>query len=147
MRWERSSGHVVSDDPELLDLARIAHWLADDAYWALGRPAELVMRSFANSVPIGLYDAAGEQLGCCRWVTDRATFAWLCDVYVAPEARAGGLGTWMVACASDHPAVAGTRALLATRDAHGLYAKFGFEPLPAPERWMVRDRRTDPAAS
>jgi GNAT superfamily N-acetyltransferase len=82
--------------------------------------------------------ASGAQVGYARVVTDESTFAWLCDVYIAPEARGKGLGTALVAAIRDHLAPFGLRRiLLATADAHGVYAKVGFEPLAAPEKWMA----------
>ena len=84
------------------------------------------------------------QVGFARMVTDLATFAWLCDVYVLDEHRGGGLGTAMVRLIVEHPAVGDIRLqLLGTADAHGLYARFGYTPLAEPARWMVR-RRADP---
>jgi GNAT superfamily N-acetyltransferase len=139
MEWRRDDGHLISDDPARLDLPRVARWLREDAYWALGRTQETVERSIEQSLNLGLYRPDGEQAGFCRWVTDQTTFAWLCDVYVEPSARRDGLGTWLVATATGHPAVRGVRRqLLATLDAHELYARFGFTPLPEPERWMER---------
>lgn len=76
------------------------------------------------------------QVGFCRWVTDRATFAWLCDVFVDTPHRSRGLGVFLVRTAMEHPDVAGLRLVLGTRDAHELYRRFGFDALAAPERWM-----------
>jgi GNAT superfamily N-acetyltransferase len=141
VEWLRDDGHVISDEEARLDVARVAGWLREDAYWALGRTQETVERSITHSVNLGLYRPDGDQVGFCRWVTDRATFAWLCDVYLEPSARGGGLGTWLVATAVEHPAVRGVRRqLLATLDAHGLYAQLGFTPLAEPDRWMERRR-------
>jgi GNAT superfamily N-acetyltransferase len=139
VRWARGDGHEISDDPARLDVDLIARWLAEESYWATGRAREVVARSLEHSVNLGLYEPRGAQVAFCRWVTDRATFAWLCDVFVDREARGRGLGTWLVEVAIDHPDVRGLRRqLLATHDAHGLYARFGFTPLGTPERWMER---------
>ena len=142
----RRSGHLVSTDPSLLDLDAVERFLRD-SYWAPDRPRHTIERSVAASLPFGLYrDDAGAltQVGFARVITDRATFAWLCDVYVAETARGAGLGTWLVACVLEHPDLRELkRILLATRDAHGLYAKLGFGPLAAPDRWMER-RRDEP---
>jgi GNAT superfamily N-acetyltransferase len=141
MEWRRSDGHEISDDAGRLDVASVARWLHDDAYWSRGRPRETVERSIEHSLNLGLYRPDGEQVGFCRWITDRATFAWLCDVYVVPVARHGGLGTWLVATAVDHPQIRDLkRQLLATLDAHGLYERFAFTPLREPGRWMERLR-------
>ena len=88
---------------------------------------------------VGAYFAEGEQVGFARMVTDLATFAWLADVYVVDEVRGSGLGTAMVQTIVEHPDVASIkRQVLATRDAHGLYARFGYESLSEPDRWMFR---------
>ena len=139
MEWHRGDGHVVSDDAARLDLPRVSRWLREDAYWAVGRSHETVERAVAHSLNLGLYRPSGDQAGFCRWITDQATFAWLCDVYVEQAARHAGLGTWLVETAVEHPAVGGLRRqLLATADAHGLYARFGFASLQEPARWMER---------
>src|SRR4051794_24054144 len=113
MEWVRD-GYVVSDDRDRLDVDQVWRWL-DASYWAAGRPLAVVEQSIASSVCLGLYDAASHQVGFCRWVTDTATFAWLCDVVVDEAVRGTGLGTWMVARAVEHPAVRGVRRqMLAT---------------------------------
>lgn len=132
----------LSEDPADLDMERVARWISTDAYWAKGRTAEVIQRSFANSFPAGLYTAGGTQVAVARIVSDRTTFAWLCDVYVDRDHRGRGLGTmlaeWTVAWAERHQV---KRIMLATLDAHGVYAKVGFAPLGHPERWMEVDRR------
>ncbi|MBT2405195.1 MULTISPECIES: GNAT family N-acetyltransferase [unclassified Streptomyces] len=136
---ELPGGCEISADPARLDAEVIHQWLSEDAYWALGRSREKQDAAIAGSLNFGVYDSAsGAQLGYARVVTDRATFAWLCDVYVAPGARGKGLGTALAAAARDHLAAYGLRrVLLATADAHAVYAKVGFEPLGTPEKWMV----------
>jgi GNAT superfamily N-acetyltransferase len=131
--------YEISTDPARLDVPRIHRWLSTDAYWALGRTLAKQEAAIAGSLNFGAYHAeSGEQHGYARVVTDRATFAWLCDVYVVPAARGQGLGTTLVAAARDHLAPFGLRRiLLATHDAHGVYAKLGFEPLGNPDRWMA----------
>jgi len=138
MRWPGPDGYWASDEADLVDVARVHHWLCDQSYWAEGRSYDVTVRSLAGSLTVGLYGADGDQVGVCRFVTDGATFAWLCDVFVDPAVRGGGLGTFLVATAVAHPAVAGLRLVLGTRDAHELYRRFGFEELAAPERWMER---------
>jgi GNAT superfamily N-acetyltransferase len=128
MRWNAPGGDWVSDDPTLIDAGLVHRWLRDHSYWANDRTYEQVERSIRHSLALGLYDTTDRQIGVCRWVTDEATFAWLADVFVEPAARGHGRGTFLVATAVAHPGVAGLRLqLLGTRDAHGLYAKFGFE--------------------
>ncbi|MGK5445666.1 GNAT family N-acetyltransferase [Micromonospora sp. URMC 105] len=136
----RDDGYLLSTDPDRIDLDRVYRWLSTDAYWALGRSRETVAASFAGSIPYGVY-ARGEQVAVARVITDRATFAWLCDVYVAPQERGRGLGTWLATAVRDHLAGLGVRRiLLATLDAHGVYAKVGFHPVE-PGRWMELDHR------
>lgn len=133
-----SDAYEISTDPGRLDVPRIHEWLSTDAYWSLGRPLDTVERSIRHSLNFGVYDADGTQAGYARVVTDQATFAWLCDVYIARPARGRGLGVQLVRAVRDHLAPLGLkRVLLATEDAHGLYAKFGFAPLTNPERWMA----------
>ncbi|MFD5872295.1 GNAT family N-acetyltransferase [Streptomyces sp. NPDC060322] len=134
---ERS--YEISDDPTRLDAARVHHWLSTDAYWALGRTREKQDRMMAGSLNFGAYEvASGEQAAYARVVTDRASFAWICDVYVDPAARGHGLGTRLVTTIRDELSPLGVRRfLLATKDAHGVYARLGFTPLPEPDMWMV----------
>jgi GNAT superfamily N-acetyltransferase len=140
MRWDAPNGDWVTDDRSLIDVALVHHWLHDLAYWARGRTLEQVDRSIRRSLTLGLYDAGDQQIGVCRWVTDEATFAWLADVFVDPDRRGQGHGTFLVATAMAHPAVTGLRLqLLGTRDAHRLYAKFGFVAA-SPDMIMERRR-------
>jgi GNAT superfamily N-acetyltransferase len=134
----REDGYEVSTDPARLDLDLVHRWLSTDAYWALGRPRAIVERSVAGSANYGLYRSSDRrQVGFARAVTDEATFAWLCDVYVDRAERGAGLGTWLVSVALDDLRSKGVRRLLlATADAHGVYAKLGFTPLAEPARWM-----------
>jgi GNAT superfamily N-acetyltransferase len=130
-------GYTLSTDPGRMDLDQVHTWLSTDAYWALGRPRDVVERGFAGSLAFGVYRPDGVQVAVCRAVSDWATFAWLCDVYVDRAERGRGLGTWMVGVACEEVGARGVRRiLLATNDAHGVYAKFGFVPLTNPERWM-----------
>ncbi|WP_327346869.1 GNAT family N-acetyltransferase [Streptomyces europaeiscabiei] len=132
-------GYEISDDPDRVDVGRVHHWLSTDAYWALGRPREKQEGAIRGSLNLGVYEeGSGEQVAYARVVTDRATFAWLCDVYVDPSARGKGLGTALVAAVREHLRPYGLRrVLLATHDAHGVYAKLGFEPLAKPDQWMA----------
>jgi len=138
----RDDGYLLSTDPDRLDLARVHQWLSADAYWAMGRDRDTVERAFAGSIPFGVYRPGdGRQVAVARVVTDRATFAWLCDVYVDRAERGRGLGTWLAGAVRDHLADLGVRRIvLATNDAHGVYAKVGFTPV-LPERWMEYDGR------
>jgi GNAT superfamily N-acetyltransferase len=119
-----------------------------DAYWALGRSLETVTASVANSECYGVYAPDGSQVGIARVVTDGATFAWLCDVYIDRGSRGLGLGTWLAtSIAADVQARGVRRLVLATADAHEVYRKAGFTELVKPERWMEIDRRQDAAPS
>jgi len=131
-------GYEISSDPSRLDAELIHRWLSQDAYWALGRSREKQDRAMASSVNFGAYASiSGTQVGYARAVTDHATFAWLCDVYIARPDRGKGLGSALVVAVRDYfgPYDLG-RILLATTDAHAIYAKAGFEPLTRPEKWM-----------
>jgi len=138
----RVSDYRLSEDPADLDMDRVVRWISTDAYWAKGRTREVIERSFANSFPVGLYTPGGVQAAVARIVSDRATFAWLCDVYVDADHRGRGLGTmladWAVAWIERCDI---KRIILATVDAHGVYAKAGFAPIGHPEYWMEIDRR------
>ncbi|MGW1781072.1 GNAT family N-acetyltransferase [Streptomyces sp. NPDC002143] len=134
-----AEGYEISADPARIDAERVHRWLSTDAYWALGRERDKQDRAIAGSLNFGVYDtASGEQVGYARVVTDLATFAWLCDVYVDPAARGKGLGTALVAAVRDHLRPHGVRRLLlATHDAHGVYEQVGFEALEKPDQWMA----------
>ncbi|MBL8058033.1 MAG: GNAT family N-acetyltransferase [Anaerolineales bacterium] len=137
----RRAGFLISTDPARLDVPALHAFLSERAYWALGRPLAVVERSVQHSLCFGLYAAAGgSQIGFARVVTDYATFAWLCDVFVLEAYRGQGLSKWLIETIVAHPDLAGLRRfLLATRDAHGLYQRYGgFTPLQAPERWLER---------
>jgi GNAT superfamily N-acetyltransferase len=136
----REDGYEVSDDPARLDLPRIAAFLRE-AYWSTGVPPEVVERSIEHSLPFGLYAPGGAQAGFARVTSDRAVFAYLCDVFVLPEHRGRGLGVWLVECVLAHPELQGLRRwYLATADAHELYRRFGFREAAEPGRHMYLDR-------
>ncbi|MEV7079849.1 GNAT family N-acetyltransferase [Streptomyces sp. NPDC093516] len=132
-------GYEISTDSSRVDAERVHRWLSTDAYWALGRPREKQDRAIEGSLNFGVYDtASGEQVAYARAVTDRATFAWLCDVYVDPSVRGKGVGTALVTAVREEVRSYGVRrVLLATHDAHGVYEKIGFAPLARPDHWMV----------
>jgi GNAT superfamily N-acetyltransferase len=137
----REDGLELSTDPGRLDLDRIHRWLSVESYWAASRPRDVVERSIAGSLSVGVYDG-DIQIAYGRVVTDRATFAWICDVFVDDPARGRGIGGWLMRAIVDHLHSLGVyRMLLATRDAHEVYRGFGFEPLPDPTMWMIRTPR------
>jgi N-acetylglutamate synthase-like GNAT family acetyltransferase len=133
----RKDGFEISTDPAQIDVAAVHGFLAA-SYWAQGIPRATVERSIQHSLCFGIYREK-QQAGFARVITDRATFAYLADVFVVPEFRGRGLSKWLMECISAHPELQGLRRWsLITRDAHGLYRQFGFQPLSAPERWMEK---------
>jgi GNAT superfamily N-acetyltransferase len=134
-------GYQISTDKARLDVALIHEFLSCSTYWAEGRSFEIVQRSIEHSLCFGVYRGA-QQVGFARVVTDQATFAWLCDVFVVEAHRGQGLGKWLVECIVAHPDLQTLRVfLLATRDAHELYRRNGgFQGIAAPERLMARRR-------
>jgi GNAT superfamily N-acetyltransferase len=140
LEWSSADGYVVSTDPSRLDIDRIHHFLST-AYWSTGIPREVVERSIANSLSFGLYAPSGEQTGFARVVSDRATYAYLGDVYVETTHRGHGLGTFLISCVVAHPELQGLRRwALATTDAHGLYARHGFRPPTNPKSHLFIER-------
>jgi ribosomal protein S18 acetylase RimI-like enzyme len=141
MAYERrQDGFTVSTDPALLDLDAIHEALAQ-AYWSEGIPRHIVERGLRASLCFGLYAGEGRQAGLARVITDAATFAYLCDVYVLPELRGRGLGKFLLRSVMEHPDLQGLRRFsLVTRDAHELYRSFGFTEIENPERHMAISR-------
>jgi GNAT superfamily N-acetyltransferase len=134
--FARRGPYFLSTDSSLLDVSFIHAFLSEHSYWAPGIPREIVERSLKNSLCFGLFHES-RQVGFARLVTDRATFAWLGDVFVIDAHRGQGLGVWMIESLLTHPDLQGLRRmLLGTRDAHGLYARFGFTPLADPSRFQ-----------
>jgi GNAT superfamily N-acetyltransferase len=132
--WQRD-GYLISTDPRRIDL-ELVHRVLAQSYWATGIPRETVRRSIEGSLVFGLYHQ-DRQIGFARAVTDRATFAYVADVFVLDEFRGRGLGAWLMATMVAHPDLQGLRRwVLLTRDAHGLYRKFGFTEVAKPERYM-----------
>jgi GNAT superfamily N-acetyltransferase len=131
----RHGSFLISTDPARLDVGAIHAYLSR-SYWAAGIPIETVERSILGSLCFGLFDGP-RQIGFARAVTDRATYAYLADVYVLEAYRGRGLGKWLIGVVMAHPDLQGLRRFaLATRDAHGLYAPFGFAPLQRADRHM-----------
>lgn len=130
------NGYTLSTDRARLDVPAIHRFLANTSYWAQGIPLAVVQKSIENSLCFGIYYQE-QQVGFARIITDYATFAWLGDVFILEEHRGKGLSKWLMECITGHPELQRLRTwLLATRDAHGLYAQFGFKPLSSPERFM-----------
>ena len=128
----------ISTDPARMDVRAIHAYLSGESYWARGVPLDVVERSVKHSLCFGIFDGAA-QVAFARVVTDRATFAYLCDVYVLEAYRGRGLGKRLMGEIDAHPELQGLRRWsLVTRDAHGLYAQFGFVTPARPERYMER---------
>jgi GNAT superfamily N-acetyltransferase len=132
--------YCISTDQAWLDRDFIHQWLTHVSYWAQGRSRDAVDTSIEHSMCFGVYEG-DRQIGFARLVADHATFAWLCDVFIAESHRGRGLGKWLIACITEYANEHFPHALLllATRDAHGLYRNYGgFAPLENPEKWMSR---------
>jgi GNAT superfamily N-acetyltransferase len=126
---------TISTDPARLDLDAILDFFTR-AYWTLGRPPEKTERALANSLVFGVYEGE-KQIGIARVVSDYSIVAYLCDVFIHEDYRAYGLGKWLIETVMSHPDLQGLRRwTLVTRDAHGLYKQYGFEPLADPNGWM-----------
>jgi N-acetylglutamate synthase-like GNAT family acetyltransferase len=123
----------ISTDPSLLDTDVICNYLSGESYWAKNIPRDVVEKSIANSLCFGIYNN-NKQIGFARLVTDKATFAYLADVFILSEYRGTGLSKWLIQVIHAHPELQGLRRwVLGTRDAHGLYEQFG---------WTVFDEDT-----
>jgi len=145
-RTRRAPGFKISTDPRRLDL-RMVHQFLTKAYWSPGIPLGLVRRSIKGSLPVGVYDGR-RQVGFARVITDYATYAYIADVFVLEEYRGRGLSKLLMKSIMSHPKLQGLRRWsLVTRDAHGLYKQFGFQPLASPERYMEIVRRDVYASS
>ena len=138
MEWRRGE-LVISTDPARLDLD-VVHGFLSRSYWGEGIPRKTVERSVANSLAFGVYHLAAEgekQVGFGRVITDRATFAYLSDIFILEVYRGQGLGAWLVESMLAHPDLQSLRRwALVTRDAHSLYRRFGWGPVANPGGWM-----------
>jgi GNAT superfamily N-acetyltransferase len=136
MIWTRET-RTISDEPERLQLEVVVEYLAR-AYWSNQRPRAVIEKSLKNSLCFGVYENE-TQIGFARVVSDHATFAYLADVFILESHKGHGLGKWLVQTILEHPELQGLRRwILATRDAHGLYAQFGFTALENPDRYMTK---------
>jgi len=135
--WRRGE-FLVSTDPASIDVEAVHRWLSEESYWVPGIPLDVVRRGVESSLNFGLYDGE-RQVGLARIISDYATFAYVCDVFVLEAYRGRGLGVWLMECVAQHPHLQGLRRwMLGTRDAHTLYEKTGFAPVAAPDRWMEK---------
>jgi GNAT superfamily N-acetyltransferase len=135
--------YTISTDPALLDVDAIYGYLSR-SYWATGRPRPIAELSLRHSLNFGVYHNASHhcaQVGLARVITDYATFVYVCDVFILEKHQGNGLGKWLIETMTNDPALQNVRRfMLATRDAHGLYAQFGFTAPAKPEIWMERVR-------
>ena len=130
-------GYVVSTDKSKIDVETVHDFLSR-SYWAENIPLDVVRKSIENSLCFGMYHEE-KLVGFARAISDFATFAYLADVFILPEERGKGLSKWLIGIILEHPQLQGLRRFtLATRDAHGLYAQFGFSLFDKPERWMQK---------
>jgi GNAT superfamily N-acetyltransferase len=121
-----------------IDLDRVHHWIARKSYWAGQMPRQVFDRAIGGSLCFAAI-AGGATVGFCRVITDRATFAYVADVFVDPDHRGRGIGKGLMRAVMAHPELQDLRRwLLVTADAHGLYAHQGFQALATPERFMER---------
>ena len=129
-------GYTISTDQDELDVELIYGFIST-SYWATGIPRHTMAKAIENSLCFGVYAANGQQIGFARVISDKATFAYLADVFIVDAHRGKGLSKWLVATIIAHPELQGLRRMmLGTADAHGLYAPFGFSAIAEPERFM-----------
>ena len=137
MHWTREK-YLITTDPAAVDIDVVHHYLSTESYWAKGIPRETVARAVQHSICFSVLQE-GALVGFARVTSDHATVAYMGDVFVLPAHRGRGIATWLMECITSHPDLQGLRRwMLATADAHGLYAKFGFTPMKAPARWMEK---------
>ena len=138
IRWNKND-YFISTDISLLDMDYTHHYLCHQSYWAKDVPIDVVKRSIENSVCFGVFEN-NRQIGFGRVITDKATFGYLCDIFIDPDYRGRGLSKWLVQTMLDHPELQGFRNwVLGTLDAHSLYEKFGFIVHPEPQRMMRKN--------
>jgi GNAT superfamily N-acetyltransferase len=134
MTWTKDD-FTISTEKDIIDVEYV-HQFLTRCYWATGIPIEIVKRSIAGSMCFSVFHS-GQQIGFARVITDEATFAYLGDVFIDEKFRSKGLSKWLIEVITGYENLQGLRRfMLATRDAHGLYAQFGFTPLTNVERWM-----------
>jgi N-acetylglutamate synthase-like GNAT family acetyltransferase len=137
MHWQKDE-FTISTENNKLDIPCVHAYLSERSYWAQGIPVETVRASIEGSLCFGVYERE-KQIGFARVITDKATFAYLADVFIDEDYRGRGLSKWMMEMIMSHPELQGLRRwMLGTHDAHGLYAQYGFLPLDKPERVMQK---------
>ena len=140
MIWQKGS-FIITTEKNKMDVEYIHHFLSIDSYWAQNIPIEIVQKSINGSLCFGIFENE-KQIGFARVVTDNATFGYLADVFIDEMYRGCGLSKWLMEIIMNHPELQGFRTwILGTKDAHGLYAQFGFKQLDEPDRMM---RKSNP---
>ncbi|MFI5133650.1 MAG: GNAT family N-acetyltransferase [Chitinophagales bacterium] len=133
-----NNDYIISTDKAKIDIEFVHDYLCNHSYWAEGIPMETLEKSIENSLCFGVY-FNNEQVGFARVISDMATYAYLADVFIVEKERGKGLSKWLLQEIINYPQLQGLRRfMLATRDAHNLYAQYGFSLLKRPERWMER---------
>lgn len=131
-------GYAITTDGDQIDVSAVHRYLSEESYWARNIPFDVVERAIRNSLCFAMLNS-DDLAGFARVITDRATVAYLGDVFILPAHRGKGLSKWLMETISAHPDLQGLRRwMLATADAHALYAQFGFTPLTAPSHWMEK---------
>lgn len=137
MKWQRGD-YEIDTDPARIDFELTHRFLSEEAYWSPGVARDIVDRAIANSIVFGAYKGDA-QVAFTRVVSDKATYAWVCDVFVVAGERGAGVGKFLMESMLAHPELQGLRRwMLATRDAHGLYKQYGFAELEDPTRFLIR---------
>lgn len=136
-----SEEFFISKDKSKLDINLIHKYLSEESYWAKGRLMEDVIKSIENSLCFGVYNKKQEQIGFARLVTDQVVFAWIMDVFITNEYRGKGISKKLMDYILQTPEITDVNGIgLRTRDAHGLYNKFGFEKIKNTETWMLKEK-------
>lgn len=136
--WRREDGYVLTTDRSRLDLDVIHGFLSGEAYWSAGMSRAVLERALSASLPMAVLAPDGSIAGFARLVTDYTVFAYLRDVFTLPQHRGKGLAAWLALTIRSHPElVSVSNWMLATRDAHGVYARAGYRPVPHPEWYMT----------
>ena len=140
--WVNEEGYIVTTNPKQVDVEVLHEFLAERSYWAQNIPKEVVEKGVKNSLNFSLIAPDNRFIGYAKAITDRSTFAYLSDIYVEEEFRGRGLGKWLMECIMKHPELQNLRMwLLHTKDAHGLYRKYGFEQPKEVEKIMHIHKR------
>ncbi len=137
VEWSRADGYRLTTDRRAIDLDLIGRFLTEEAYWSKGMARAALERALAGSLPMAILAPSGEMVGFGRLVTDYTVFAYLRDVFTLPAHRGRGLAGWLAEVIRTHPELATVQTwMLATKDAHAVYARAGYRPVPHPDYYM-----------